>query len=125
MPLADSKSAAFDSARLRRFASATIASASGCSLPCSRLAARRSTSSSTNPAVATTEWNAGLPTVSVPVLSTMSVSTVRSRSTASASRNRIPLVAPRPVATMIDMGVASPSAQGHAMMSTATALRSP
>ena len=31
-------------------------------------------------------------------------------------------MAPRPVPTMIDIGVASPSAQGHAMMSTATAL---
>ena len=30
--------------------------------------------------------------------------------------------APRPVPTMIAMGVASPSAQGHAMISTATAL---
>ena len=35
-----------------------------------------------------------------------------------------PAVAPRPVPTMIAIGVASPSAQGHAMMSTATALTS-
>ena len=33
-------------------------------------------------------------------------------------------MAPRPVPTMIDMGVASPSTQGHAMISTATALTS-
>jgi hypothetical protein len=31
-------------------------------------------------------------------------------------------VAPRPVPTIIDIGVASPSAHGQAMMSTATAL---
>ena len=33
-----------------------------------------------------------------------------------------PPVAPRPVPTMIDIGVASPSAHGHAMIKTATAL---
>ncbi len=41
---------------------------------------------------------------------------------ASAFLNSTPTVAPFPVATMIDMGVASPSAQGQAMMSTAMAL---
>ncbi len=35
-----------------------------------------------------------------------------------------PARAPRPTATMIDMGVARPSAQGQAMISTATALTS-
>ena len=39
---------------------------------------------------------------------------------ASAFLKSTPIVAPRPVATMIDIGVASPSAHGHAMMSTAT-----
>ena len=34
-------------------------------------------------------------------------------------------VAPRPVATMMDMGVARPRAQGQAMISTATALIRP
>jgi hypothetical protein len=37
---------------------------------------------------------------------------------------RTPAVAPRPVPTMIDIGVASPSAHGHAMISTATAVMS-
>ena len=69
-----------------------------------------------------TSRNAGRPCVSVPVLSTISVSIVRSRSIASASRNRTPACAARPVATMIDIGVARPSAQGQAMISTATAL---
>ena len=43
---------------------------------------------------------------------------------ASAFLKSTPIVAPLPVATMIDSGVASPSAHGHAMMSTATALMS-
>ncbi len=34
---------------------------------------------------------------------------------------RIPSCAPRPVPTMSAVGVASPSAHGHAMISTATA----
>ena len=44
---------------------------------------------------------------------------------AAASRKSTPCVAALPVATMIDIGVASPRAQGHAMMSTATAFTSP
>ena len=63
----------------------------------------------------------GLPSVRVPVLSTTSVSTSRRTSIASALLNSTPLVAPFPDATMIDIGVASPSAQGQAMTSTATA----
>jgi hypothetical protein len=39
-----------------------------------------------------------------------------------ASRNSTPCVAARPVATITDIGVASPSAHGQAMISTATAL---
>ena len=35
-----------------------------------------------------------------------------------------PASAPRPVPTMMDIGVASPSAHGHAMMRTATAFTS-
>ena len=35
---------------------------------------------------------------------------------------RIPIVAPLPVATIMDIGVARPRAQGQAMMRTATAL---
>ena len=52
----------------------------------------------------------------------MSVSMVRKRSLASASRNSTPACAARPVATMIDIGVASPNAHGQAMISTDTAL---
>ena len=60
----------------------------------------------------------GLPSVSVPVLSTTSVSTLAKRSSASAFLIRTPACAPRPVPTMIDIGVARPSAHGQAMIST-------
>ena len=60
--------------------------------------------------------------MSVPVLSTTSVSTRSSTSRASAFRMSTPASAPRPVPTMMDIGVASPSAHGQAMMSTDTAL---
>ena len=53
------------------------------------------------------------------------VSILRMFSIAAASRNSTPCVAPRPVATMMDMGVARPRAQGQAMISTATALIRP
>jgi hypothetical protein len=62
-----------------------------------------------------------LPTVSVPVLSTISVSTLAKVSSASAFLISTPTWAPRPVAVMIDLGVARPSAQGQAMISTAMA----
>ena len=66
----------------------------------------------------------GLPSVSVPVLSTTRVSTFSSRSSASAFLISTPASAPRPTPTMIDIGVARPSAHGQAMMSTATAATS-
>jgi hypothetical protein len=66
-----------------------------------------------------------LPSVSVPVLSTIRVSTLRRFSIAAASRNSTPWVAALPVATITDIGVARPSAQGQAMISTATALIRP
>ena len=84
----------------------------------------RSTSSSVKPGAASTPVRRGLPSVSVPVLSTTRVSTAASRSSAAALRTSTPACAPRPVATMIEIGVASPSAQGQAMMSTLTAATS-
>lgn len=122
MPVADSKSLASANASPRRCASATIAAASGCSLPASRLAASRNSASASPPATGTASRNVGLPSVSVPVLSTISVSTVRRRSMASASRNSTPARAARPVATITVIGVASPSAHGQATISTDTAL---
>ena len=67
----------------------------------------------------------GLPSVKVPVLSTTSVSTLSKRSSASAFLISTPARAPRPTPTMIDIGVASPSAQGQAMISTDTAASRP
>ncbi len=67
----------------------------------------------------------GLPSVSVPVLSTTSVSIFSMRSSASAFLISTPACAPRPTPTMIDIGVARPSAQGQAMMSTLTAATRP
>jgi hypothetical protein len=99
---------------------ATIARASGCSLPRSTLAASRSSSSfRQSPARRRSPTTFGLPSVSVPVLSITSVSTFSSRSSASAFADQDAGCAPRPTPTMIDIGVASPSAQGQAMISTA------
>ena len=66
----------------------------------------------------------GLPSVSVPVLSTTRVSIFSRRSSASAFLIKMPACAARPTPTMIDIGVASPSAQGQAMISTVTAATS-
>ena len=74
--------------------------------------------------VATTSVRAGAPFVIVPVLSRTIVFSLCAVSSASAERIRMPFSAPLPVPTMIDSGVASPSAQGHAMISTETALTS-
>ena len=67
----------------------------------------------------------GLPSVNVPVLSSTSVSTLSMRSSASAFLISTPSCAPRPTPTMIDIGVARPSAQGQAMISTVTAATRP
>jgi hypothetical protein len=53
------------------------------------------------------------------------VSTFSNRSRASAFLISTPAVAPLPTPTMIDMGVARPSAQGQAMIRTDTAAISP
>ena len=121
MPVTASKSVASARDTPRSSAPATMASASGCSEPRSRLAARRNTSASSCPSSGSTATSFGLPSVRVPVLSTISVSTLAKPSSASAFLISTPACAPRPVAVMIDIGVASPSAQGQAMISTATA----
>ena len=64
----------------------------------------------------------GVPLGSVPVLSRTTTSTLCAVSRASALRIRMPFSAPLPVPTMIAVGVASPIAQGHAIISTATAV---
>ena len=59
--------------------------------------------------------------VTVPVLSRTMVSTARVDSSTSGPLMRMPSWAPRPVPTIRAVGVASPSAQGQAMIRTATA----
>ena len=72
----------------------------------------------------TTSVTRGLPSVIVPVLSSTTASSLCAVSSAAPSRMSTPFSAPLPVPTMIAVGVASPSAQGHAMTSTATKLSS-
>ena len=120
-PVTASKFSAAASVRPRSSAPRTIASARGCSEPRSREAVSCRSSLSSKPCSGSMPTSFGLPSVSVPVLSTISVSTAAKRSSASASRMRTPAPAPRPVATMIDIGVARPNAQGQAMISTETA----
>ena len=66
----------------------------------------------------------GLPSVIVPVLSSTTVSTRCAVSSASPDLIRMPFSAPFPVPTMIATGVASPSAHGQEITSTAIALES-
>src|SRR5665213_4314907 len=98
-----------------------MAAASGCSLDLSRLAANARTADSSKPTAATTAVTRGFPSVRVPVLSITKVSTFSNRSTDSAFLMRTPALAPLPTPTMMDIGVARPSAHGQAMMSTDTA----
>ena len=87
-------------------------------------AAARKSSVSVIGSIARQAVSAGRPVVSVPVLSTTSVSTFSSRSSTSAFLTSTPSWAPRPIPTMIDIGVARPSAHGQAMISTAIELTS-
>ncbi len=102
-------------------AASSTARASGCSLPCCRAPARRSSSFSSMPAAA--RWTTrGWPEVRVPVLSNATTETRCASSSASASLIRMPWRAATPVPAMIAAGVARPRAQGQAITSTATAL---
>ncbi len=73
------------------------------------------------PAAGTTCASAIRPVVTVPVLSSTIVSTRRVDSRISGPLISSPSWAPRPVPTSSAVGVASPSAHGQAMISTATA----
>jgi hypothetical protein len=72
-----------------------------------------------------TSVSEGSPFVIVPVLARTTVRIRCAVSRASAERISTPFSAPFPVPTMIESGVARPSAHGQAMMSTDTALTSP
>ena len=71
---------------------------------------------STNPSATTKSVSSGRPLVSVPVLSSATTPTSFRLCRASPWRNSTPSSAARPVPTMIEVGVASPMAHGHAMI---------
>ena len=73
------------------------------------------------PPVVTMSTNDILPVVTVPVLSSTTVSTSRVDSRTSGPLIKMPSCAPRPVPTINAVGVANPSAHGQAMINTATA----
>jgi hypothetical protein len=101
-------------------AMSSTARASGWVLPdCTAAvsASRRAAS----PSTATQATSIGRPSVSVPVLSNATTETSCAISSASASLIRMPWRAATPVPTISAVGVASPSAQGQAITSTATA----
>ena len=100
----------------------TMASASGCSESRSTAAASARTCFSEKPS-ACNSVTSGSPLVSVPVLSMITTWTRAAASIAAAFLNRIPRFAPRPVPTMIAVGVARPSASGHVMTTTVMAKR--
>ena len=104
----------------------TMAEANGCSLPRSAAAASRSSAwrASGPGSVASTTLTSARPRVSVPVLSSTTSVTVAARSTAAASRRRMPASAPRPAPTIRAVGVARPMAHGQAMIRTPIALAS-
>jgi len=106
--------------RPRSVALSTIARAIGCSESPSTAAAHRSASSSTIPSarrVATTRCSAS---VSVPVLSKTTASSLRASSRPLRSRTSRPVRAPKVVEMAITRGMASPSACGHATTRTET-----
>ena len=98
-------------------ASAVMALASGCWETASTPAARVKSSASETPA-GRTAATAGEPSVTVPVLSSTTVSVAWVISRASPLRIRMPWEAPSPVPTMMAVGVARPRAQGQAMTRT-------
>ena len=114
-PVVDSKLSTSSSSIPFPFASSTIARARGCSLFCYREAAILKNWHSSMFDPGTQLVTLGLPCVNVPVLSVKRRLTFSVRSIASAFLMRIPVCAPFPTQTMIDIGLAKPSAHGQAM----------
>ena len=96
----------------------TIAVASGCELPFSRLAESAIISSSDSPDKAETSVTTGVPFVMVPVLSRTTISVFPASSRAVAVLNKSPFFAPFPLPTIMATGVARPKAHGQLMTST-------
>ena len=98
-----------------------MARAIGCSLAFSTAPTSDSASCRLMPSMQTTSTRVISPVVTVPVLSSTTVSMRRVLCSTSIPLITIPICAARPLPTMSAVGVARPSAHGHAMMSTATA----
>ena len=110
------------SARPRSRAAVTIAAPSGCSLPVSAAATIASRDAASHWPAVWIRVTAGRPWVIVPVLSRTIAVSRRDCSSASPLPIRTPSSAALPVPTMTAVGVARPSAQGQAMISTAMAV---
>ncbi len=121
LPSTLAKSSGVGSSPTSSVAPLAIAWAIGCSEAFSKAPARRSSSARSAPSPATTSVRVIFPVVTVPVLSSTIVSTLRVDSRISGPLMRTPSCAPRPVPTSSAVGVARPRAHGQAMMSTATA----
>ena len=110
--------------RFRSSAADVTASARGCSdTPSSEAAYPKMRSSSNSGSKDSAASRRGLPSVNVPVLSNTSTSRRPASSRAVPFLTSTPICAPRPVATIMEMGVARPSAHGQATTSTATKIR--
>lgn len=93
----------------------------GCSLPDSAEPTRRSSSARSVPGPGTTSTRDMIPSVIVPVLSKTITSISRVASNTCGPLISRPSCEPRPVPTRRAVGVARPSAHGHAITNTATA----
>ena len=93
----------------------------GCSLAYSTAPASCNTFSRVFPSVHTTSINSIRPVVTVPVLSSITVSIRRVLCNTSTPLMMIPICAALPAPTMSAVGVAKPRAHGHAIINTATA----
>lgn len=96
----------------------STASARGCSENFSTAAAVARSRVSSTPGAATISTTSGCPSVKVPVLSNTTTVNLVAFSNAAAFLKRMPFIAPSPVPTMMAIGVASPSASGHAITNT-------
>src|SRR5699024_8281876 len=90
-----------------------MAWAIGCSEASSNAPARRSSSVRSTPGSVIASTRVILPVVTVPVLSSTTVSTLRVDSRTSGPLMSTPICAPRPVPTSSAVGVARPRAQGQ------------
>ena len=119
LPVNASKSFISSNSIFFNFALSTIACAKGCSDLFSTEAAKRNNSCSSVPLLVIISVTTGLPIVKVPVLSMMMLLSLLASSSDDPLFISIPDSAPLPVPTIIAVGVASPNAQGQAIIKTA------